>query len=142
MLNDYTNAIGGGLLIGLASLFLFLSIGRIAGVSGILWRGLSNRGEQESDQLWSIAFVVGLCFGGWLLHVIADIPVPELVNENHWKIALSGLLVGFGTRLGNGCTSGHGVCGIGRLSLRSVVATSVFMLTAVLTVILMRHFFS
>ena len=142
MLNDYTNAIGGGLLIGLASLFLFLSIGRIAGVSGILWRSLSGKSGQESERLWSIVFVVGMCFGGWFLHVIADIPVPELVTENRWQIALSGLLVGFGTRLGNGCTSGHGVCGIGRLSLRSVVATSVFMLTAVLTVILMRHFLS
>ena len=142
MLNDYTNAIGGGLLIGVASLFLFLSIGRIAGVSGILWRSLSGKSGQESERLWSIVFVVGVCFGGWFLHVIADIPVPELVTENRWQIALSGLLVGFGTRLGNGCTSGHGVCGIGRLSLRSVVATSVFMLTAVLTVILMRHFLS
>ena len=142
MLIDYTNAIGGGLLIGLASLFLFLSIGRIAGVSGILWRSLSVKSGQESERLWSIVFVVGVCFGGWFLHVIADIPVPELVTENRWQIALSGLLVGFGTRLGNGCTSGHGVCGIGRLSLRSVVATSVFMLTAVLTVILMRHFLS
>ena len=142
MLIDYTNAIGGGLLIGLASLFLFLSIGRIAGVSGILWRSLSVKSGQESERLWSIVFVVGVCFGGWFLHVIADIPVPELVTENRWQIALSGLLVGFGTRLGNGCTSGHGVCGIGRLSLRSVVATSVFMLTAVLTVILMRYFLS
>ena len=142
MLNDYTNAIGGGLLIGVASLFLFLSIGRLAGVSGILWRSLSGKSGQESERLWSIVFVVGMCFGGWFLHVIADIPVPELVTENRWQIALSGLLVGFGTRLGNGCTSGHGVCGIGRLSLRSVVATSVFMLTAVLTVILMRHFLS
>ena len=142
MLNDYTNAIGGGLLIGLASLFLFLSIGRIAGVSGILWRSLSGKSGQESERLWSIVFVVGVCFGGWFLHVIADIPVPELVTENRWQIALSGLLVGFGTRLANGCTSGHGVCGIGRLSLRSVVATSVFMLTAVLTVILTRHFLS
>ena len=130
------------MLIGLASLFLFLSIGRIAGVSGILWRSLSGKSGQESERLWSIVFVVGVCFGGWFLHVIADIPVPELVTENRWQIALSGLLVGFGTRLGNGCTSGHGVCGIGRLSLRSVVATSVFMLTAVLTVILMRHFLS
>ena len=142
MLNDYTNAIGGGLLIGLASLFLFLSIGRIAGVSGILWRSLSGKSGQESERLWSTVFVVGMCFGGWFLHVIANISVPELVTENRWQIALSGLLVGFGTRLGNGCTSGHGVCGIGRLSLRSAVATSVFMLTAVLTVILMRHFFS
>ena len=142
MLNDYINAIGGGLLIGSASLFLFLGIGRIAGVSGILWRGLSNKSERESERFWPIVFVAGLCFGGWLLHVIADIPVPELVTENRWQIAVSGLLVGFGTRLGNGCTSGHGVCGIGRLSLRSVVATSVFMLTAVLTVILMRHFLS
>ena len=142
MLNDYTNAIFGGLLIGVASLFLFLSIGRLAGVSGILWRSLSGKSGQESERLWSIVFVVGMCFGGWFLHVIADIPVPELVTENRWQIAVSGLLVGFGTRLGNGCTSGHGVCGIGRLSLRSAVATSVFMLTAVLTVILMRHFLS
>ena len=142
MLDDYTNAIVGGLFIGLASIFLFLSIGRIAGVSGILWRGLSKKNAQENDQLWSIAFLFGLCFGGWLLHIIADIPVPELVTESRWQIAISGLLVGFGTRLGNGCTSGHGVCGIGRLSLRSIVATSVFMVAAVSTVILTRHFLS
>ena len=142
MLDDYTNAIVGGLFIGAVSVFLFLGIGRIAGVSGILWRVLSNENAHESDRLWSMVFLFGLCFGGWLLHVFTDIPVPELVIESRWKIAVSGLLVGFGTRLGNGCTSGHGVCGIGRLSLRSVVATSVFMLTAVLTVILVRHFFS
>ena len=142
MLNDYINAIGGGLLIGLASLFLFLSIGRIAGVSGILWRSLSVKNGEESERLWSVVFVVGVCFGGWFLHAIADIPVPELVTESRWQIAISGLLVGFGTRLGNGCTSGHGVCGIGRLSLRSIVATSVFMVAAVSTVILTRHFLS
>ena len=140
MLNEYVNAIGGGLLIGSASLFLFLGIGRIAGVSGILWRGLSKKNGQESDRLWSMVFVAGLCFGGWLLHVITNIPVPELVTENRWQIAVSGLLIGFGARLGNGCTSGHGVCGIGRLSLRSMIATSVFMITAVFTVILTRHF--
>ena len=142
MLDDYTNAIAGGLFIGAASVFLFFGIGRVAGVSGILWRGLFKENAHESDRLWSMVFLFGLCFGGWLLHVFTDIPVPELVTESRWKIAVSGLLVGFGTRLGNGCTSGHGVCGIGRLSLRSVVATSVFMLTAVLTVILMRHFLS
>ena len=142
MLDDYTNAIVGGLFIGAVSVFLFFGIGRIAGVSGILWRGLSKKNGLESDRLWSMVFLFGLCFGGWSLHVISGIPVPELVTESRWQIAVSGLLVGFGTRLGNGCTSGHGVCGIGRLSLRSVVATSVFMLTAVLTVILMRHFLS
>jgi len=142
MLNDYVNAIGGGLLIGSASLFLFLGIGRIAGVSGILWRVLSNENAHESDRLWSMVFLFGLCFGGWSLHVISGIPVPELVTESRWQIAISGLLVGFGTRLGNGCTSGHGVCGIGRLSLRSIVATSVFMVAAVSTVILTRHFLS
>ena len=140
MLNTYFNAIVGGLLIGSASLFLFLGIGRIAGVSGILWRGLSKKNGQESDRLWSMVFVAGLCFGGWLLHFITNIPMPELTTENRWQIAVSGLLIGFGARLGNGCTSGHGVCGIGRLSLRSMIATSVFMITAVFTVILTRHF--
>ncbi len=140
MLNEYINAIGGGLLIGSASLFLFLGIGRIAGVSGIFWRCLSNNNERASERFWPMVFVAGLCFGGWLLHVITNIPMPELTTENRWQIAVSGLLVGFGTRLGNGCTSGHGVCGIGRLSLRSMIATSVFMITAVFTVILTRHF--
>ena len=79
MFNDYINAIGGGLLIGSASLFLFLGIGRIAGVSGILWRGLSKKNGQESDRLWSMVFVAGLCFGGWLLHVITNIPINVII---------------------------------------------------------------
>ena len=142
MFNSYMSAISGGLLIGLASILLFLGIGRIAGISGIFWRSLSNQDSEEGEPPWSISFVLGLSLGSGLLHTIFDIPVPELVDESGWLIALSGLLVGFGTSLGNGCTSGHGVCGIGRLSLRSTVATLVFMLAAIITVKLSRVFFN
>ncbi len=140
MFNDYTSAIYGGLLIGCASILLYLAIGRIAGISGIVWRSLSNQDSAEGEPFWSIAFLLGLCLGSWLLHVVFDIPMPGLVDESELLIAISGLLVGFGTRLANGCTSGHGVCGIGRLAFRSAMATFVFMAAAIATVMLPKIF--
>ena len=129
-------ALIGGLLIGTsASLFLILS-GRIAGISGILG-GLLH--PANSDTRWRLAFLAGLFIappayvglGGTLPPVSLDAPL--------WLIAVAGLIVGFGTRLGAGCTSGHGVCGIGRGSPRSLAATAVFMTTAILTVLVTRH---
>jgi len=126
----------GGVLIGLSAVLLMLSTGRIAGVSGIFGGLLNLRGE---DKGWRIAFLAGLILApviaGWIGYGMA---VPTLPAS--WAVIVAaGLLVGFGTRLGGGCTSGHGICGIGRLSVRSIVATIVFMATAVVTVAVTRH---
>ena len=130
------SALVGGLLIGAsAALFLVLN-GRIAGISGILG-GLLHPARGEIG--WRLAFLAGLfiaplvyvAFGGALPAVDSDAPL--------WLLIVAGLIVGFGTRLGVGCTSGHGVCGIGRGSPRSLVATATFMATAILTVFITRH---
>ena len=126
----------GGALIGLSAVLLMLLTGRIAGVSGI-FSGLLK--VESDDKTWRIAFLAGLVLvpviAGWVGHAMAPPQLPA-----SWAvIALAGLLVGFGTRLGSGCTSGHGICGIGRLSGRSIAATIVFMVTAIATVAITRH---
>jgi uncharacterized protein len=138
MVENFTPASGliGGLLIGLAAALLLLINGRISGISGIVGGLVAPK---SSDTGWRIAFVAGLLLGavayalatGGAITVTMQVSVPVLVA--------AGLLVGFGTRLSSGCTSGHGVCGIARLSKRSIVATSVFFGVAMLTVVLTRH---
>jgi uncharacterized protein len=128
-------AIGGG-LIGLSAVLLMLLTGRIAGISGI-FGGLLNFRDDDRD--WRIAFIAGLILApliaGWIGHAM---PTPKLPAS--WTVIIgAGLLVGFGTRLGSGCTSGHGICGIARLSSRSIVATVIFMLTAIATVAVTHH---
>lgn len=128
------SAFGGGLLIGLAAALLLLFNGRIAGISG-LFHGLIHPGRQ----LWQAMFLLGIILGAAWYHLqTGDVP---LQRQGFPIMALitGGFLVGLGTRLGSGCTSGHGVCGIGRRSRRSVTATGIFMLTAVLTTYVMRH---
>ena len=126
----------GGALIGLAAVLLMLSVGRIAGVSGILG-GLLN--PRSGDRAWRLAFIAGLVGAPLSAAAIGyPMPIPQL-PENFITIAVAGLLVGFGTRLGSGCTSGHGICGIARLSPRSIVATGVFMAAAIIVVALTRH---
>lgn len=132
--------IAGGLMIGLAAaLFLILS-GRIAGVSGMLAAGLriADRGPGAS---LALLFVLALPAGAWLASAFVRAPDIEVTASPALLIA-GGLLVGFGTRLGNGCTSGHGVCGLARLSARSMVATASFMAAGFLTVFLVRHVFA
>jgi uncharacterized membrane protein YedE/YeeE len=125
------HALGGGLLIGAGAAVLLLLNGRVAGVSGILANVL---GAQAGDQGWRVGFLAGLIVPALILGV----GQPQLPAS--WVLALvAGLLVGIGTRLGSGCTSGHGVCGLANLSLRSLVATLVFMSTAVGTVFVIRH---
>jgi uncharacterized protein len=125
--------LAGGLLIGVASWLLLASLGKVAGISGIASSALT---EKPSDGAWRWAFLVGLIAGGalfaaWLsAPVIAQRPLPLLI--------IAGLLVGLGTVIGSGCTSGHGVCGLGRRSMRSLVATCVFMAVAMLTVFAMK----
>lgn len=130
-------AIGGG-LIGLAAVLLMLFTGRIAGISGIMAGALAFTG---GDKVWRFAFIAGLILAP-LSAPLVGYPVPYPDMPANWAmIVAAGLLVGFGTRLGGGCTSGHGVCGVARLSPRSIVATAIFMATAILVVFLTRHVF-
>jgi uncharacterized protein len=130
-------SLAGGALIGLSATVLFLSNGRIAGVSGILSRALL---WSKRDRAWRVAFLGGMLSGGFLLRQYN----PEFFNfasgTSSLRLALAGLLVGFGSSLGGGCTSGHGVCGISRLSKRSLLATLIFMLTGFVTVLLLKGF--
>lgn len=130
------SALVGGALIGLASSFLMLLTGRIAGISGIVGGCLA---PAAGDRGWRLAFIAGLVAAPLIGALAgASLPLPQI--PANWAVIVgAGLLVGFGTRLGGGCTSGHGVCGIARLSPRSVVATVVFMATAMAVVFLMRH---
>ena len=125
----------GGVLIGLSAAVLLLFNGRVAGISGIAF-GLMRR-HSAPEWAWRAAFVFGLmAAGGWAMHLLGQrggSPASTSV------LVLAGLLVGFGTSLGSGCTSGHGVCGLARLSKRSLVAVLVFMVAAMLTVYVTRH---
>jgi uncharacterized membrane protein YedE/YeeE len=124
----------GGALIGLATALLMLLTGRIAGISGI-FGGLLRSGGRG----WRIAFIAGLIVAP-LLAALAGRPLPmPAMPASLTVVAIGGLLVGIGTRMGGGCTSGHGVCGIARLSARSLAATAIFMVTAVATVAIVRH---
>jgi len=126
----------GGALIGLAAVLLMLLNGRIAGVTGVL-AGLID--PLSTDRGWRAAFVGGLIAAPLTAALLGyTVPVPQM-PASLVVIALGGLLVGFGTRLSNGCTSGHGVCGIARLSPRSIVATAVFMAAAIVVVAVIRH---
>jgi len=125
----------GGVLIGLASVWLLAASGRIAGISGIL-HGLFA--QPPGDRSWRVLFIVGMVAAGFAWHaLVAPAPVREGFGLG-WAAA-AGLLVGFGTRVGGGCTSGHGVCGLGRFSLRSLVAVMVFMATGMAATYVMRH---
>lgn len=128
-------ALAGGLLIGLAAALFVLLNGRIAGISGILG-GLLQ--PVRGDVGWRLAFVGGLLVAPSLYALLVT-PALATVDAGWGQVLLAGLLVGVGTRLGSGCTSGHGVCGLSRLSLRSLVATLCFMGTGFLTVYVMRH---
>ena len=128
----------GGLLIGLAVALMMLLNGRIAGISSIV-SGLLT--PKAGDTGWRVAFVVGLLLGALAFILAVGGPTPVDVLASPPAILIGGLLVGFGTRMGSGCTSGHGLCGIARFSRRSIVATSVFFGMAMLTVFLARHSF-
>jgi uncharacterized membrane protein YedE/YeeE len=129
------SAILGGGLIGLAASLLWLANGRIAGVSGIV----GNLGSARAgDIAWRVAFIAGLVAAPLGYVSLAGVP-PIQLDASTPAIIVGGLLVGFGTRLGSGCTSGHGVCGLARLSPRSIVATCLFMAAGFVTVFLLRH---
>lgn len=128
-------ALSGGLLIGLAAALLVLLNGRIAGISGILG-GLLK--PVRGDVGWRVAFIAGLAGAPLVYVVFAALPALQ-VDAGYGTLAAAGLLVGVGTRYGAGCTSGHGVCGLSRLSPRSLVATAAFMATGFAVVFLVRH---
>jgi len=130
-------AVTGGALIGIAAALFLLLNGRIAGISGLA-AAAARIGSGGAPWSEAASFIVGLPFGTWL--VATFIHRPDIVVTSSVPLLVAaGLLVGFGTRLGKGCTSGHGVCGVARLSKRSLVATAVFMATGVATVFVMRH---
>lgn len=128
-------ALLGGILIGISATLLLMFNGRIAGISGIV-NGAITFVKAES---WRWLFLLGMVLGGaFYEYGLATQPTPTSTFAP-WAMVIGGFLVGFGTRMGSGCTSGHGVCGLGRLSLRSLVAVMSFMATAMLTVFVVRH---
>lgn len=129
----------GGLMIGAAAAIFLLTAGRISGISGILEGAMRPSGSGFG---WRIAYLIGLPLGTLLALALAPSVVAKPALPASWGLlAVAGLLVGYGARLGGGCTSGHGVCGVSRLSPRSIVATCVFMAVAALVVFLTRHVF-
>ena len=128
-------ALAGGLLIGLAAVKLAWLNGRIAGISGILG-GLLK--PTQGDTAWRAAFIGGLLVSSWLYAWVAPMPSAQVMASDSTLI-IAGLTVGLGTRYGSGCTSGHGVCGLSRLSTRSLVATLIFMGSGFATVYVIRH---
>lgn len=129
------SALAGGALIGLAASLLMAGNGRVAGISGILGGALK---PDASGRSWRLAFLLGLPLGA-LLTGVAGVETPPLPEGNLPLLLGAGLLVGLGTQIGGGCTSGHGVCGLARGSRRSLTATAVFMAVAVATVFVQRH---
>jgi len=128
-------SLAGGILIGLAAALLLLANGRVAGISGILG-GLLR--PARGDLAWRVAFLAGLFLAPLVWLTLRAMP-PAQIDHSPTLLALAGLLVGLGTRFGSGCTSGHGVCGIARLSPRSLTATACFMVAGIVTVFIVRH---
>jgi uncharacterized membrane protein YedE/YeeE len=126
----------GGVLIGLAAVALLYFNGRIAGISGIMGGVLR---PQAGDTLWRAVFLLGLLAGALLVRWLHPESFELRFDVSDPTVILGGFLVGIGTRIGNGCTSGHGVCGVGRLAPRSIVASAVFFGIAILTTFLVRH---
>lgn len=130
---------GGGLLIGLAAVFLMLGLGRILGATGIM-SGLVFS-ETTDEMAWRLAMVLGMVLAPGVIYIATGTLPAITIPVSPTMIVIGGVIVGFGASLGSGCTSGHGVCGLSRLSLRSIVAVPTFMVTAAMTVFLTRHVF-
>jgi uncharacterized membrane protein YedE/YeeE len=134
------SAVAGGALIGAAVLVLFLTLGRIAGVSGMI-SATFRAGVAGAERAWRAAFLLGLIAGPVIAAALLGRPLVERSPASAPLLVVAGLAVGVGTGLANGCTSGHGVCGVSRLSRRSLVATAVFMALGFLTASVLRHLF-
>ena len=128
------SAFSGGLLIGIAVILFFISTGRLAGVSGIVNNTLTN----TQNWLSNFLFLVGLVLGPSVYVLILNKDIAFSMTSSLPLIIIGGILVGFGTKIGSGCTSGHGICGISRFSVRSIVATITFMIIAMITVVILR----
>lgn len=137
MITTFTplEALVGGSLIGIAAVALMAFHGRIAGMTGILAGALSSDGDRD----WRLAFLLGAIAAPLAILLLTGTTLPLQSDIPSWAIVLGGLLVGIGVTFGGGCTSGHGVCGIARLSVRSIVATATFMAATFLTVFVVRH---
>ncbi len=134
---EWINALVGGGIIGFAATLLLIANGRVTGVSGIFFGVIK---PIKNDTLWRVQFLLGLLIGSAASSVFVPNAMTNTLNRPMLLIILAGLLVGFGSRLGGGCTSGHGVCGISRLSSRSIVATLVFMASGAITVAATSYF--
>jgi len=130
------SALIGGAFIGLSAVIMLAGNGRIAGISGILGGAISSRGDERR---WRILFLAGLLIATLLYQFASSSPITIETQASSELLVIAGLLVGFGTRLGSGCTSGHGICGIARFSKRSFAATVTFMLFGFITVYVTRH---
>lgn len=128
----------GGLLIGLSASMLVLFMGKIAGISGINASLLQFKNTPKGHHTWRLLFIAGLLISSTVYQVFSPLPAPE-ISASTTTLIVAGLLVGFGTKMGSGCTSGHGVCGLSRLSLRSLIATISFMLTGFVVTYLILH---
>lgn len=137
MEQDWLWGLAGGLMIGCAAALYLLGNGRIMGASGILGGLLDGSGRDSAGE--RLAFLAGLVLAPFLLLPLFGTPVSTHIGSNTGIIVLAGLLVGVGTRIANGCTSGHGVCGISRLSPRGIVATVIYILAGALTLLALRH---
>jgi hypothetical protein len=131
------SALIGGAFIGLAATILLIMNGNVAGISGIFSRALKSANQQD---YWRILFLLGLIAGCFISFQFFDVKPPQIPDFSITTLIVSGLLVGFGTVYGNGCTSGHGVCGMARLSIRSIVATLTFVGTGIVTATLVAIF--
>lgn len=133
---SWGSALAGGILIGLGSLLVMFTTGKVAGISGMFSRVLRPR---KGDTAWRVAFLVGLVAGAGLAFQTLEAAAVFRPVGSIGLLVAAGILVGFGTRLGGGCTSGHGVCGVGRGSKSSIVATFLFVGSGMLTVMVLRH---
>lgn len=147
-LNHFTpwTALAGGILIGSGTAVLILFNGKIAGISGILGGLFKNAlfkqdqqiKQHQQDRDWRLAFLLGLIISPVIWQSVSTLPTAN-IETDYFTLAIAGLFVGFSTRYGSGCTSGHGVCGMSRLSLRSIIATLLFMASGAVTVYVIRH---
>lgn len=132
---EWINALIGGAIIGIAVSVMLLFNGRVTGISGIINGALT---PQQGDTLWRVLFIAGLVLGGFALRGLSPAVFDGDLPTSEWTTVVAGLLVGFGTIMGSGCTSGHGVCGISRMSIRSLVSTMTFIAAGVAAVALFR----
>lgn len=136
MQQEWINALLGGVLIGVSVSMMLLFNGRVTGISGIINGAMVG---DRSDLAWRVLFVLGLFVGGMVMKALDPFAFEGTLNTQDWTVVVAGLLVGFGTIMGSGCTSGHGVCGISRMSPRSLVATVAFIAAGVAAVAVFRN---